>query len=269
MSASRRCCSVVILRRTLPDAPRQPHEQRHEHERDHRQPPVEQAHRDERRDHRGRVLRDRRRGRGDDVVEPADVVGDPRLHLAGARPREERQRHPLQVLVDGGAQVVHHALADDVRDVGLPDARARWSTIAIAIIASTSSVSSVVVVLEDPVVEHVAGAGTAGASRGPPTNDDQRQHDRQADPVGLEQRAGSGCVSRSRVGSISGGGFLSGPPPRSERIAAGVPAGADPTPRIRRFPELILPLMMTHRRPHPPVRSSTDRNVADANARVA
>ena len=74
---------------------------------------------------------------------PADVVGDPRLHLAGPRPREERQRHALQVAVDGGAQVVHDPLADLVRDVRLPDAERRRA-IAIAIIAATSSVSSVV-----------------------------------------------------------------------------------------------------------------------------
>ena len=44
----------------------------------------------------------------------ADVVGDPRLDLAGAGAGEEGQRHPLQVAVDGGAQVVHDPLADDV-----------------------------------------------------------------------------------------------------------------------------------------------------------
>ena len=34
-SASRRCCSVVILPAHLSDPACQPHEQRHEHERDH------------------------------------------------------------------------------------------------------------------------------------------------------------------------------------------------------------------------------------------
>ncbi len=67
--------------------------------------------------HDGRGDRgDGRYGRGGgarhDVVDPADVVGDPRLHLARAGAREERQRHALQVRIDGGAQVVHHALAD-------------------------------------------------------------------------------------------------------------------------------------------------------------
>ena len=64
------------------------------------EPPVEQEHRDDRREHRGHVRDDRRRGRRDDVVDTADVVRDPALHLAGARPREERERQALQVAVD-------------------------------------------------------------------------------------------------------------------------------------------------------------------------
>ena len=123
MSASRRCCSVVIRRRILPTLRVIQNRRRHEDQRDHRQPPVQDAHRDDRADHGRDVRGDRRRGVGDDVVQAADVVGDPRLHLTGARAREERERHLLQAVVDGGAQVVHHLLADDVRDVGLPDAR--------------------------------------------------------------------------------------------------------------------------------------------------
>ena len=34
------------------------------------------------------------------LCDAADVVGDARLHLAGARPGEEGERHPLQVAVD-------------------------------------------------------------------------------------------------------------------------------------------------------------------------
>ena len=70
----------------------------------------------------GHVRDDRGRGRGDDVLDAADVVREPRLHLAGARAREEREREPLQVPVDGRAQVVHHALADLVREQRLDDA---------------------------------------------------------------------------------------------------------------------------------------------------
>ena len=74
--------------------------------------PAQREHRDDRRGDGGD--RGDRRGGGarHDVVDAADVVGDPRLHLARAGAREERQRHPLQVRVHGGAQVVHHALAD-------------------------------------------------------------------------------------------------------------------------------------------------------------
>ena len=119
-SASRLWRSVVIRRRTCPTRRVSHHERRHEHQRDRRQPPVEQHHRDDRRDHRGDVRGDRGRGRGDHAVDPADVVGDPRLDLAGPGAGEERERHPLQVSVDGRAQIVHHALADHVGDIRLP-----------------------------------------------------------------------------------------------------------------------------------------------------
>ncbi len=55
-------------------------------------------------------------------LQTADVVGDPRLNLARPRPREERERHPLEVVVDGRPQVVHHPLADLIRHERLPDA---------------------------------------------------------------------------------------------------------------------------------------------------
>ena len=86
------------------------------------EPPVEQEHRDDGRDHRRHVRQHRGRGRGDDVVDAADVVRDPALHLAGARAGEEREREPLQVAVDRRAQVVHHGLADLVREQRLEDA---------------------------------------------------------------------------------------------------------------------------------------------------
>ena len=41
-------------------------------------------------------------------LDAADVVRDPRLHLARAGAREEGEREPLEVPVDGRAQVVHH-----------------------------------------------------------------------------------------------------------------------------------------------------------------
>ena len=64
-----------------------------------------------------------------DVAVVVTTVCTPPMSLAmrdwispGARAREERERQALQVPVDGGAQVVHDALADDVGQVGLPDA---------------------------------------------------------------------------------------------------------------------------------------------------
>ena len=106
----------------LADAARQEHEERDQREGEQRQLPAEQDHPDHRREHR-RDARDDRGGRvRDDALDAADVVGDARLHLARARAGEEREREPLQVAEDRGAQVVHHALADLVREQRLPDA---------------------------------------------------------------------------------------------------------------------------------------------------
>ena len=104
------------------DAACQQDEDRDQREREQRELPAERDHADHRRDHRRHVRDDRRGGARDDVLDAADVVRDARLHLAGARAREEREREPLQVAEDGRAQVVHDALADLVREQRLPDA---------------------------------------------------------------------------------------------------------------------------------------------------
>ena len=128
MSARRRCCSVVILRRILPTRRVSP-QQRHEHQRDPARrargctsPPSQRARRG--------VRGDRRRRRRDDVVKPTDVVGDPRLDFPVRVLREERQRHPLQAVIHGSTEIVHHTLADDVGDVGVhtPAAAERIAT---------------------------------------------------------------------------------------------------------------------------------------------
>ncbi len=121
-SASEACSSAVTCPPPVADALRQVHEQRQEREREDGEAPVEEQHRDDGGQDGGHVGDDRGGGRGDDVLDPADVVGDPALHLAGARAREEGEREPLQVPVDGGAQVVHDRLADAVREQRLPDA---------------------------------------------------------------------------------------------------------------------------------------------------
>ena len=122
MSASEPCLTRVISRRCAPDAARQQDEHRQQRERDERELPVEEQHRERGRDDGRDVRDDRRRGRRDDALHAADVVGDARLHLARARAREEREREPLEVRVDRRAQVVHDVLADAVREPRLPDA---------------------------------------------------------------------------------------------------------------------------------------------------
>ena len=62
---------------------------------------------------------------GDDRLDAADVVGQPALDLAGPGLGEEPQRHPLEVGVQGAAQVLHDVLADDVVEVALADADER------------------------------------------------------------------------------------------------------------------------------------------------
>jgi hypothetical protein len=66
-----------------------------------------------------RFRHERGRGGRDGGLHAADVVGDARLHLAGAGLGEEGQRHALQVRVDGGTQVVHDPLPHLGRHVGL------------------------------------------------------------------------------------------------------------------------------------------------------
>ena len=111
---------VLTLRRhllpLLADPLRQPDEQRQQRERERREAPVEQQHRDDRGEHRRHVREHGGRRRRDDVLDPADVVRDPALHLARARPREERERQALQMPVDGRSEVVHDRLADEVRE---------------------------------------------------------------------------------------------------------------------------------------------------------
>ena len=70
---------------------RQPDEEGQQHERERRKPPVEQHHRDHRRDDSRDVRQHRRRGGRDNVFDTADVVRDSALHFARARAGEEGQ----------------------------------------------------------------------------------------------------------------------------------------------------------------------------------
>ena len=127
MSAIDSCRTVAIARRCSPTLRVISTKSGISAEREERELPAEQEHRDHGRDHGRHRRHHRGRGRGEDVVDAADVVRDPALHLAGARLREEREREPLQVAVDRGAQVVHHALADLRREVASGRRRSRRS----------------------------------------------------------------------------------------------------------------------------------------------
>src|SRR4051794_26749479 len=104
------------------DPAREHREQRDQREREERKLPAQEEHADHRRDDRRHTRRDARRRVRDDVLHAADVVVDARLHLARTGAREEGQREALQVAEDGGAQVVHDALPDLVREQSLDDA---------------------------------------------------------------------------------------------------------------------------------------------------
>ena len=78
---------------------------------------LEDEHRDDRADGHGQVAGEVRRRVGHHGLDPADVVGQPALDLAGPGVGEEAQGHPLEMGVQGVAQVLHDVLADDVVEV--------------------------------------------------------------------------------------------------------------------------------------------------------
>ncbi len=122
MSASDSCVVFAIRRRSFPTRRVSTANNGISAKREERELPAQEQHGDHRRDDRRHARRDARGGVRDDVLNAADVVVDPRLHLARAGAREEGEREPLQVTEDLGAQVVHDALADLVREQGLGDA---------------------------------------------------------------------------------------------------------------------------------------------------
>ena len=65
---------------------------------------------------------DRHSRSAEHLADAADVLREPRLDLAGLPRREEAQRHPLKVLVQDLAEVVHHPLADRAREIRLDEA---------------------------------------------------------------------------------------------------------------------------------------------------
>ena len=113
---------VVIFLRSRPTRRLIQTNTRQQEQRDDGEPPVQGEHRDDGGDDAGEVGDQGGRGGGDGGLHAADVVGDAGLDLAGAGAGEEGERHALQLGVDGGAQVVHDALADGGGDQGLQHA---------------------------------------------------------------------------------------------------------------------------------------------------
>ena len=109
----------------LADAALDEHEERHEHDGDEGEPPVDEDHRDERRDDRDEVAEDARDGVGEHARHAADVVLQPRLDDAGLRAGEERELHRLQVIEQPHPEVARDAVADRRREPGLHDAEPR------------------------------------------------------------------------------------------------------------------------------------------------
>ena len=94
-----------------------------------------------------------------------------RLHFAGSGPCEEGKRQALQVSEDCGAKVVHHALADLVREQCLPDSDSRSDRIAII-----PAVSSEAGVWLRSIAWSSHGARTPAGRRGG-RDEDQAEHD--------------------------------------------------------------------------------------------
>ncbi len=157
------------------------------------------THRDDGRQHGRHVRDDRGRGARDDGLHAADVVGDPRLDLAGARAREEGEREPLEVAVDLRAQVVHDLLAHHVGEPGLADAEHAGGD-GDDDHPRHQQREQRVVVLGDRLVEHVPQQ-ERGDDPQPRRDDDEREHRRQPPPVGAEQGGDAAASSRDGLGA--------------------------------------------------------------------
>ena len=111
-SDSDSCVSPGDPRAHLADATLHDDEERHHHDGDERQPPVDEDHRHERGDHRHQVAEDARDGVGEHPGDAAHVVLQAGLDDAGLRPREEAEFHRLQVLEQPHPQVAGDLIAD-------------------------------------------------------------------------------------------------------------------------------------------------------------
>ena len=96
-------------------------EDRHHEEGERGELPAEHQHRHQGARDDDHVGDDRGGGVGHHRLDAADVVGEAGLDLPGAGGGEEAHREPLEVPVEGVAQVLHQPLADAVDLVGLGD----------------------------------------------------------------------------------------------------------------------------------------------------
>ncbi|MBG9885565.1 hypothetical protein ABE10_02970, partial [Bacillus toyonensis] len=95
----------------LADAALDDHEDGHDDDRDQREPPVDQDHRDQRGDDGDGVPEDARHGVRQHPGDAADVVLQTRLDHPGLRTGEEAQLHRLQVLEQTDAEISGDAVA--------------------------------------------------------------------------------------------------------------------------------------------------------------
>ncbi len=100
------------------------HEDRHHHHGDQRESPVDDDHRDERRDHRHDIAQDARHGVREDAGDSAHIVLQTRLDDTGLGAREEAELHRLQVFEQLDPQVAGHSVADRRGEPRLHDAEA-------------------------------------------------------------------------------------------------------------------------------------------------
>jgi hypothetical protein len=94
-------------------------ERGHQHEGEQRQLPRQHEHGRHRHPGERELEEEHREGSGHHGLHAADVVRDAGLDLPRAGGREEAKGHALKVLVEPLAEVVHHALTDGARVVGL------------------------------------------------------------------------------------------------------------------------------------------------------
>ncbi len=105
----------------LTDSPLDDDEDRHHHDRDDRQAPVDDDHRHERGDDRDDVAQDAGDGVGEHARDAAHVVLQAGLDDAGLGTGEEAELHRLQVLEELDAQVSGDPVADSRGEPGLHD----------------------------------------------------------------------------------------------------------------------------------------------------